>query len=95
MAVTGDSGNLIIDKVGYTLLKLLFQPDIAYRIKNGCVVRHDGRNSEVYIDDIEAVCQIHKVSEGTLMGQWTGDHYRIKLYGDLKLASVPLNNVIN
>ena len=79
----------------YTVLKLLLQADIAYQVRDGCVVRHDGRNSDVYVDDIEAVCQIHKVSEGILVGLWTGNHYRIKLFGKLKSARVPLNNVIN
>lgn len=91
----GDSGNSNNNKVIYTLLKFLLQPDIAYQIKDRCVVRHNGRNSELYIDDIEAVCQIHKVTEGMLMGRWAGDHHKIKLFGDLKLARVPLNNVIN
>lgn len=79
----------------YTILKTLLHPDIAYCVKDGCVVRHDGWNSDNHIDDIEAVCRIHKVYGGILLGRWTGDHYRITLFGKLKSAKVPLSNVIN
>jgi len=79
----------------YSVLKILLRPDIAYRIKDGRVIDHDGRNSDTNIDNIEAVCQIHKVEDGILLGKWTQDHYRITLFGELRSARVPLNNVIN
>ena len=79
----------------YTILKILIRPDVAYLIKDGCVISYDGRNSDTHIEDIEAVCRIHKVYDGIILGRWTGDHYRITLFGNLKAAKVPLSNVIN
>ena len=79
----------------YQLLKILLRPDIAYLVKGGSVVEHDGRDSESHIDDIEAVCQIHKAHDGIILGKWVEDHYRITVLGKLKTAEVSLNNVIN
>ena len=79
----------------YTFLKILLHPDIAYSVKDCCVISHDGRNSDTHIDDIEAVCRIHKVNNGILLGKWQDDHYKITLFGELKSAKIPLSNVIN
>ena len=95
MADTDGFGKTVDCQGMYTVLRMLLRPDIAYRVKAGRVIDHGGRNSDTNIDDIEAVCQIHKVEDGILLGKWTDDHYRITLFGALKSVRVPLNNVIN
>ena len=79
----------------YTFPKMFLLPDIAFLVKDCSVIRYDGRNSDTYIDDIEAVCHIHRAPDGILLGQWAGDRYRITLFGKLKSVRTPLNNVIN
>ncbi len=79
----------------YIILKLILRPDIAYKVKKGLVTKHSGKNSDRYIDDIEAICRIHKTSRGMLFGKWVGDRYKISVFGKLKSAKIPLSNCIN
>lgn len=78
----------------YLLFKLIYNSDLSYRVKHGKVVDKSGKDSGRFIDDIEMICKIHKVSKGYLFCKWEEDHYRIKTIGEIKKAKTPLNNSI-